>query len=261
MLKRTKAFTLIELLVSMVIIGVLATISIATFSGYFEKARMAKAIASAKQIENLFLTQNASSENELLSGYYDFNADTSQSMSNLLIDKSGMKNNMGAGGSGTYNQSDDTPTGIGKSAESKIKAFAKGAPQNPPSGKVTFSLWFKSNESTPNRFYLVYLTNSGGGSQGFRTDSSGRGSFYMNGNTIYAPKDIMLDGKWHHIVCSYGDDFMKLWVDGDLIGTMSVSPATFTVNRWYIGTYGPPFAGLVDDIMISPYAFDGVKLR
>ena len=36
---KNKAFTLIELLVVIVIIGVLSTISTATFSGYFAKAR------------------------------------------------------------------------------------------------------------------------------------------------------------------------------------------------------------------------------
>lgn len=40
-----KAYTLVELLVVIVIIGILATISVATFSGYFEQARNAKRIA------------------------------------------------------------------------------------------------------------------------------------------------------------------------------------------------------------------------
>jgi len=40
--KKHKGFTLIELLVVIVIIGILATISVATFSGYFDRARTAK---------------------------------------------------------------------------------------------------------------------------------------------------------------------------------------------------------------------------
>lgn len=35
-------FTLIELLVVIVIIGILSTISVATFQGYFDDARLAK---------------------------------------------------------------------------------------------------------------------------------------------------------------------------------------------------------------------------
>lgn len=49
-----KAFTLIELLVVIVIIGILATISVATFSGYFEKARHAKRQADLNQIATAF---------------------------------------------------------------------------------------------------------------------------------------------------------------------------------------------------------------
>lgn len=45
-----RGFTLIELLVVIVIIGILATISVATFSGYFDKARAAHAQAELAQI-------------------------------------------------------------------------------------------------------------------------------------------------------------------------------------------------------------------
>ncbi len=44
-----KAFTLIELLVVIVIIGILSTIAVSTFSNYFVKARDAKRIAQFKQ--------------------------------------------------------------------------------------------------------------------------------------------------------------------------------------------------------------------
>jgi len=40
--KAKRGFTLIELLVVIVIIGILATISVATFSEYFDRARTAK---------------------------------------------------------------------------------------------------------------------------------------------------------------------------------------------------------------------------
>ena len=59
-------FTLIELLVTIVIIGALSTISVATFSGYFEKARLAAAQASYKQVQSLFLAQNATTGGEAI---------------------------------------------------------------------------------------------------------------------------------------------------------------------------------------------------
>jgi prepilin-type N-terminal cleavage/methylation domain-containing protein len=47
---KKSAFTLIELLVVIVIIGVLATISVAQFNDYVEKARRAKALAFSSQV-------------------------------------------------------------------------------------------------------------------------------------------------------------------------------------------------------------------
>lgn len=50
---KNKAFTLIELLVVIVIIGILATISTATFSSAREKAEFAKAISSWQQVNSV----------------------------------------------------------------------------------------------------------------------------------------------------------------------------------------------------------------
>ncbi len=54
-----KGFTLIELLVVIVIIGILATISVATFSGYFKKARDSERQAAVRNIATLLKTARA----------------------------------------------------------------------------------------------------------------------------------------------------------------------------------------------------------
>ena len=55
---RQKAFTLIELLVVIVIIGILATISVATFVGYQDKARIAAQLANLRiNINDLLVTR------------------------------------------------------------------------------------------------------------------------------------------------------------------------------------------------------------
>lgn len=56
---KQKGFTLIELLVVIVIIGILATISVATFSGYFAKARDAERQAAVRNISTLLKTSRA----------------------------------------------------------------------------------------------------------------------------------------------------------------------------------------------------------
>ena len=53
MKQKNRAFTLIELLVVIVIIGILATTSTATFNGYFAKARDAERITTMSQLEKI----------------------------------------------------------------------------------------------------------------------------------------------------------------------------------------------------------------
>lgn len=56
---KQKGFTLIELLVVIVIIGILATISVATFSGYFAKARDSERQAAIHNAATLMKTARA----------------------------------------------------------------------------------------------------------------------------------------------------------------------------------------------------------
>lgn len=56
---KQKGFTLIELLVVIVIIGILATISVATFSGYFSKARDSERQAAIHNSATILKTARA----------------------------------------------------------------------------------------------------------------------------------------------------------------------------------------------------------
>jgi prepilin-type N-terminal cleavage/methylation domain-containing protein len=58
-ISKQKGFTLIELLVVIVIIGILATISVATFSGYFAKARDAERQAAVRNAATVLKTARA----------------------------------------------------------------------------------------------------------------------------------------------------------------------------------------------------------
>ena len=59
MVKKKNGFTLIELLVVIVIIGILATIGVAQFNTYQEKARQAKSIAFASQIDHVLMAETS----------------------------------------------------------------------------------------------------------------------------------------------------------------------------------------------------------
>jgi prepilin-type N-terminal cleavage/methylation domain-containing protein len=78
-------FTLIELLVTIVIIGILATVSVATFGGYQEKAKIAKNQAECAQIDHCNKTKDVCLE-----------AGGSQEKCNKLCDVSGLTCSGGA---------------------------------------------------------------------------------------------------------------------------------------------------------------------
>ena len=59
---QNKGFTLIELLVVIVIIGILATISVATFSGYFKKARDVERTSFVTNAKTIVLAEQVGSD-------------------------------------------------------------------------------------------------------------------------------------------------------------------------------------------------------
>jgi prepilin-type N-terminal cleavage/methylation domain-containing protein len=80
-----KGFTLIELLVVIVIIGILATISVATFGGYFKKARDSERQSAVQNIATIVKVRNATDES-VNYGAFDNNADGDKSDADEVID-------------------------------------------------------------------------------------------------------------------------------------------------------------------------------
>jgi prepilin-type N-terminal cleavage/methylation domain-containing protein len=262
-------FTLIELLVVMVIIGILSAISIATFKGYFEKARIAKARHAAKQVEKLFLAQNASTEENLFTSWYAFDlpGDINQSLP-YIIDKSEAGNDLiTIAGSGYFSQDSDTGIGVGKSLRVDQKRLGRnGSVPGGPEDKLTFSFWFKMNELPPGGItYPVFLNSSAG----FYIQSTGNINFYINGggsnNRVRSDSDVIKKDKWYHAIGSYNGSTLRLWLDGELMATRENITQTvpFQGRGLYIGyhTDSRYFNGWVDEIMVFPYAFGGEKLN
>lgn len=71
----------------------------------------------------------------------------------------------------------------------------------------------------------VYMTNDGRLAFGA----------YTGANTVIFTEESYNDGEWHHVVATQGPDGMKLYVDGELVGTASQTGAQNFTGYWRIG--------------------------
>lgn len=264
---KKEAFTLIELLVVIVIIGTLATISVSTFRGYIEKARLAKAQAAYSQTKNIFLSQAALlEEDNIFTLWYSFDENNSVNQTNpYLVDKSNNKVNSNyANGGGSFSQNEDSPIPLGYSLQtnSKITGIHPSIP-NGPTDKITIAFWFKLNKDDNSFTRPVSIANSMG-FQHYRASKKLR--FYMNNSSdgIYSSEKIVKD-RWYYVVGSYGDETMRFWIDGELVGikenVTQTRPFKGGGYPFYVGynNYMAYFDGFIDEVMVFPYAFDGKR--
>ena len=117
-------------------------------------------------------------------------------------------------------------------------------------GKI---LGFGSSSSTTNSSNYdrhVYMTNTGQLVFGVYTGAEQRLTTPSNYN----------DGKWHHVVATQSSAGMRLYVDGELLGSNTVSAAQNYTGYWHVGgdvTWGPggnTFAGVIDEVAVYPAA-------
>ncbi|MEV0290893.1 LamG-like jellyroll fold domain-containing protein [Kribbella sp. NPDC050820] len=130
--------------------------------------------------------------------------------------------------------------------------------------------------------------NRGGRIIGFgnsKTTSSGGGGdrmLYMrtNGSIVFGVNDGSQrtltstsgknDGLWHHVVGTFDNGAMKLYVDGALAGSASVGQASLYYGWWRVGYDntnswpggGAPQTGMgIDEAAVYPYALSAVQVQ
>ncbi|MGW1342899.1 LamG-like jellyroll fold domain-containing protein [Kribbella sp. NPDC002412] len=130
--------------------------------------------------------------------------------------------------------------------------------------------------------------NRGGRIIGFgnsKTTSSGGGGdrmLYMrtNGSIVFGVNDGSQrtltstsgknDGQWHHVVGTFDNGAMKLYVDGALAGSASVGQASLYYGWWRVGYDntnswpggGAPQTGMgIDEAAVYPYALSPVQVQ
>ncbi len=216
---RNKAFTLIELLVVIVIIGILATISITTFQGYFEKARIAKIQYIEGQIETQLRISSALDGVGLV-GKWAFDEGAGNTAHNYI-----------SGGNDFVDNNI-----IPKWTENTFPGDKYALKIPPFSGGITGTF----NEPLNSEFSLAYRVkfNSLAGNQQqvhfycMAGNAQDHASFMKVGNkfrfmqysgagwqTVFLTPDIskLKKDTWHHVLFSYSPEEAVFYFDGELV--------------------------------------------
>ena len=271
---RTKfaGFTLIELLVTIVIIGVLSTIAVASYHGYFEKARLAKAqhFAASSQ-KTLFLQALRDGINNFTFRFtYDGNSIDKSGPLVYIRDISGQGNNFEPANQNYGNTghdaeaSTDIPMPLGSGYSLDLTHSTRGFESlsvntnNKPLETGTFSSWFKYDTLPSTYKYLFYVYKPGGNSITIGAKDDGTLKFTTGaggGHSIITQPGLIKEGIWHHVLAAYDGSKMKLWVDGNFIGEEVAN----VHNIWGPGTMvlgGTNFTGKLDNSDFYPVVFE-----
>jgi hypothetical protein len=177
----------------------------------------------------------------------------------------------GDGDTGNY-----SGTGITYHAQSPVEASTgTGVALDGTSGQIVASqaitdpttyseeMWFKTN--TTNGGYLMGFGSSPSGlsadadRQVWMSDNGQLNFGIFDGQTVVVqlPQSYN-DGAWHYVVATEGYDGMRLYVDGQLVGTNSTNQSQNYVGYWRVGgenleywpyqTSSNYFAGTVSDV-------------
>lgn len=133
-------------------------------------------------------------------------------------------------------------------------------------GHYSSELWFKT--TTDDGGALINFGDSNDGT------SEGRGRFtymlpdgriragvYNNGFKTVTSQDAFNDGKWHHVVATFGDDGISLYVDGDIQAANAEPEQPLrmwgywrvggdSLKSWPGGVKATAFDGVIDEVAV-----------
>lgn len=146
---------------------------------------------------------------------------------------------------------------------------------------ITVSAWFKCNDSAAGGRIVEKWANDNsqlGWFTRIRPDNGGGDDYDVaamigsafGGNGVYQDgwNNMVIDGKWSHIVLTFSEDrIMRLWLDGalnDQNTNVQYSPedivTPFTIGRRY-STNKEYFNGLIDNVRIYDYALSVEEVK
>jgi prepilin-type N-terminal cleavage/methylation domain-containing protein len=255
------AFTLIELLVVIVIIGILATIGVAQFNDYQEKARFAKAQAFASQTDHVLMAETA-----LTGNGFPLRLDFDEGSGTTAYDSSGSENNADVSNvvfSWVTDTADNSSSALHIAGwNTSIQNIA-----NMPVDEIAFSAFIKLDSLPVGESVLpFYIANN----SSFNIHPNGTARFSVDNGVDFVESNsgkIKAD-RWYHLLGSYKDETLRFFIDGDLIDEASIGALSFPFNinsttgleynAIYLGYVGSSqaFNGMIDRVRIYPVGLD-----
>jgi prepilin-type N-terminal cleavage/methylation domain-containing protein len=256
-----KAFTLLELLVVITVIGILSSIVIVSMSGSTDSATIAKGKAYAQQVHAL-LGANAV-------GIWNFD----EGEGDTVYDVSGYSN-------------DGALEGDTHFVDSEIEGYALSfdgtgdyvvLTNDPASGlsEITIGAWIKpiqlqygsiyggwNNSDYNERSSVLFYRGGDGANQDEMTFS-----IYNSYDNVFTAVGISKLGtdKWYYVVGIYDGSFVKIYVNGELDGSLeatgSINSVTTPVK---IGTHKTNeyfFKGYIDEVHVYTEALPATEIR
>ena len=272
---RNKAFTLVELLVAIAIVGLLSTIVFVSFSGVRDKARIAKGLYFAKQLETSLGAD--------LIGRWNFD----EGEGNTAYDSSGYENNgtiSGATWVCADTDSNNTPSGKGCSLS------FDGVDDYVATGITTQNSYFHNGFTISAWIYpkeggsygagrIIDKSSAGNGTNGFYfllSSSDGYLRFELNlSGFLNSSKNSISFNEWQHVVIvikpvDTNNSSGTFYIDGVQSGNLDqpVNKGLSDITTNYPLTLGnrstvttATFNGLIDEVLIysTPLNFSEIQ--
>lgn len=237
-MNRKSAFTLIELLVTIVIVGILSTMSLSTFNGYIEKARIASILAMEKIIDNVMIADSFR-DGQGPVAKWDFFEGSGLTSTDLL-------NNSTISIAREELWIEDTIDGRAYSIDltGGWPDRALASVSQTIGDNFSFAMRFRipgEFDRTNSRKYMMFLYCDGSSNEYLRFSASLDGnrknmSFTIRqrtdgfGGSLLNTPFVEIDYDWHHIAMSYTPEVLKFYLDGKLLQVQEDPPTLETCN-------------------------------
>jgi prepilin-type N-terminal cleavage/methylation domain-containing protein len=215
---KKSAFTLIELLVVIVIIGILATIGVAQFNEYQEKARMARSIAFESQANKLLLAKTAVQGTKSIAAW-DFDDLTGRTTNDTTGSGNILTSNINDGN----NFVTDTPDGSPSAFYANERYMGNNSPSfSSLSNELSISFWIKPITYQDASYIALTTTPNAWGT---RLSNQGQIIFYLDflDQSFNSGTTKIALNKWHQVLLSYDGTTKKIYIDGLLAAEQSAS--------------------------------------